>query len=287
MKVVVAVDGSKYGQWGIEWVARLPFAEAPHVTAVHVVDAASLRAPFMVQPVMVGNERYIREEIQRLEARGKSAINEAKSLLASLKLKGKVRTERGAVAVNLLKQAPQRGGLLVAGSRGLDALDRFMLGSVSTHLTTHAPCSMLVVREEARPIRRVVLATDGSKSSEKVIDFMLKKLRPVPAGAKGGQGAIDVDVVHVMPFLKYPELKEAGVRLVERAAAKLARGGYSVEESFRLGKPADEILMVAAQNKADLIVTGAKGLGAVARFLLGSVSTKLVQHSPCSVLVVR
>lgn len=287
MKVVVAIDGSKYGQWGVEWVARLPLAETPHVTAVHVVDVASLRAPFMVQPVMVGNERYIREEIQRLEARGKKTAGEAKALMASLKLKGNVRTERGAVAVNVLKRAPQRGGLLVAGSRGLDALDRFMLGSISSHLTTHASCSVLVVREEPRPIQRIVLATDGSKSAEKAIDFMLKKLRPTQPGAKGGQGAIEVDVVHVMPFLKYPELKEAGVRLVERAASKLARGGYNVEESFRLGKPADEILRVASQKKADLIVTGAKGLGAVARFLLGSVSTKLVQHSSCSVLVVR
>ena len=46
-------------------------------------------------------------------------------------------------------------------------------------------------------------------------------------------------------------------------------------------------MKVAERHKADLIICGAKGLGAVARFLLGSVSTKLVQHSECSVLIVR
>jgi nucleotide-binding universal stress UspA family protein len=46
-------------------------------------------------------------------------------------------------------------------------------------------------------------------------------------------------------------------------------------------------MKAASQQKADLIVMGAKGLGAVARFLLGSVSTRVVQHSSCSVLVVR
>ena len=54
-----------------------------------------------------------------------------------------------------------------------------------------------------------------------------------------------------------------------------------------MGKPADEILTVAKQDKADLIVTGAKGLGAIRRVLLGSVSTRVVQHAHCGVLVVR
>jgi nucleotide-binding universal stress UspA family protein len=287
MKVLVAIDGSKYGRWGLEWVAHLPFVASPQITAMHVIDVAALRAPFMVQPVMVGNERYIREEIQRLEERGRKSVAEARTLLTSLKLKGKVVKEQGSVALSLLKRAPKRDGLVVVGSRGLDTLDRFMLGSVSTHVTTHAPCSVLVVKEEARALNRVVFATDGSKSSEKALDFLLKKLRSDVAGPNGGHTAIEVDVVHVMPFLKYPEIKQAGVKLVEHSAEKLIKGGFVVGEAFRLGKPAEEILKVATQKKTDLIVTGAKGMGAVARFLLGSVSTKLVQHSSCSVLVVR
>mgnify|MGYP003346169552 CR=1 FL=1 len=46
-------------------------------------------------------------------------------------------------------------------------------------------------------------------------------------------------------------------------------------------------MAVARQHQADLVICGAKGLGAVGRLLLGSVSTRLAQHSPCSVLVVR
>jgi nucleotide-binding universal stress UspA family protein len=55
----------------------------------------------------------------------------------------------------------------------------------------------------------------------------------------------------------------------------------------QLGKPAEEIMKAASKHRADLIVMGAKGLGAIARFLLGSVSTRVVQYSSCSVLVVR
>src|SRR5215510_9829688 len=98
MKVLVAVDGSKFGRWGLEWVAQLPFAASLQITALHVIDIAALRAPFMVQPVIVGNERYLREEIQRLEERGRKTVAEARTALASLKLKGKVVKEQGVVA---------------------------------------------------------------------------------------------------------------------------------------------------------------------------------------------
>lgn len=287
MRIVVAVDGSKYGRWAMEWAAALPFASPSQVTALHVVDVVSLRAPFMVQPVVVGNERFLQEEIKRIEDHGKKVVAETKAMLSSLNLRGKVVSERGAIAPSLLKRAPKRDGLVIMGSRGLDALDRFMLGSVSTNVTLHAPCSVLVVKEQARPIGRIVFATDGSKSSEKAMHFLTTKLRPEVQNSNGGKMQVEVHVVHVMPFLKYPEIKEAGTKLVEQTAERLIKAGYVVEESFRLGKPADEILNVASKKKADLIVTGAKGFGAVARFLLGSVSTKVMQHSSCSVLVVR
>ena len=155
MKVLVATDGSKYGQWGLNWVATLPFVEPPWVTALHVLDSSALRAPFLAQPVMAGIERYIQEEIQRMEERSAKIITDTKKQLAALKLKGTVRKEQGVIAPVILKRAPKRDGLLVVGSQGLDALDRFMLGSVSTNLIHHATCPVLVVKDEAAPLRRM------------------------------------------------------------------------------------------------------------------------------------
>lgn len=284
MKVLIAIDGSKYGKWATEWVARMPFADKPDITVLHVTDVESLRAPFMFQPVVIGNEPFIQEEIKRVEARGKTTMAEAKAQLASLKLKGRLVSERGAVGPTILKRAARRDGVVAIGSRGLDALDRFMLGSISTQVTLHAPCSVLIVKEEPRPLRRILFAADGSKASDKALRFLLTKFQPE---AREGLEPIDVVVMHAMPFLKYPELKEAGSRLVEQCANKLLKAGYVVDEVVQLGKPAGEILKVAPKKKVDLIVTGAKGMGAVARFLLGSVSTKVVQHSTCSVLVIR
>lgn len=286
MRVLIAVDGSKHGRWAVEWVAKMPFASPAHVTALHVLDVRSIRAPFIVQPVVAGNEQFIREEITRLEQRAKNVVEKTNALVNSLHLKGTVTKVQGPIAPTLLKRAPKRDGLVVMGSRGLDALDRFMLGSVSTQVTLHAPCSLLVVKEKPRPIRRIVLATDGSKSSDKALRFLVRTLRGQQAGLNGDL-SIEVVVVHIMPFLKYPEIKGTDQKLHRRYAERLIDAGYVVESISQLGHPADEILRMAARKKADMIVTGAKGLGAIARFLLGSVSTKIVQHSVCSVLVVR
>lgn len=60
---------------------------------------------------MAGNERYIQEEIQRMEARSAKTLQEATQQLASLKLSGMARKEQGPVAPTILKGAPKRDGL--------------------------------------------------------------------------------------------------------------------------------------------------------------------------------
>jgi nucleotide-binding universal stress UspA family protein len=290
MNVLVATDGSTYGQWGLNWVAKLPFVKPPRVTALHVLDSAAFRLPFRT-----------RLEIQRVEARSARTLRNAKQQMASLDLKGTARKEQGAVAPVILKRAPKRDGLLVVGSQGLDALDRFMLGSVSTKLIHHATCPVLVVKGEAAPLRRITLATDGSSASAKALAFVLSKFQPDRSTGKGRRVPIHVSVIHVIarrplapititsmiPWNKYPKLKEATHKLIEPSVQKLIKAGFTAEPLCQLGNPAEKIMRVASKQHADLIVVGARGLAAIDRFLLGSVSTRVVQHANCSVLVVR
>jgi nucleotide-binding universal stress UspA family protein len=285
MKILATTDGSKHGKWAIEWLAEMPFAVQPVVRVLHVVDVAIVRAPFMIQPAIVGTGRYIQSEVKRLETAAKTAKKESEGLLSTLGLSGTVTTDQGAVAATIMKHAQRGVGLLSIGARGLDALDRFMLGSISNHAIHHAPCSVLVVKESPRPVRHLVLAIDGSSASDKAVKFLIRNVNPTPDGQD--REPIMVTVVHAVPYFKYPEVKETGKMLVQRHAAKLSKSGFQIREVLRLGKPADEILTVAKQEKADLIVTGAKGLGAIRRVLLGSVSTRVVQHAHCGVLVVR
>lgn len=70
-------------------------------------------------------------------------------------------------------------------------------------------------------------------------------------------------------------------------ANSVLAAAISVEPHERTGDPADAILGVAELINADLIVVGARGLGAIERFIRGSVSTRIAHHSPCDVLIVE
>ena len=74
---------------------------------------------------------------------------------------------------------------------------------------------------------------------------------------------------------------------LSEAADVAKEAGVDVETYARQGDPADAILDVAEENKADLIIVGNKGMTGAKRFLLGSVPNKVSHHAPCSVLIIR
>ena len=79
------------------------------------------------------------------------------------------------------------------------------------------------------------------------------------------------------------------VNLVLDAAAADARkaGVEEVQTHPVEGDPAEAILNVAEETKADLIVVGNKGMTGARRFVLGSVPNNISHHAPCSVIIVR
>jgi nucleotide-binding universal stress UspA family protein len=83
------------------------------------------------------------------------------------------------------------------------------------------------------------------------------------------------------------ELRDVAETVLARTVDKLTDQGIAVETHAREGDPAEVILEVAQEQKADLIVVGNRGLTGIKRFLLGSVSGKLSHHAPCSVMIVR
>jgi nucleotide-binding universal stress UspA family protein len=75
--------------------------------------------------------------------------------------------------------------------------------------------------------------------------------------------------------------------LIDRCVTRLKAGGIGapLQTEIALGDPADVILSTAAEQAGDLIMLGCRGRGLLKRTLLGSVSTKVMTHAHCAVLV--
>lgn len=90
------------------------------------------------------------------------------------------------------------------------------------------------------------------------------------------------------PGRQAPVLQAIGEQIVAHEKAALKKMGVAaVKIEVADGDPAEVIVDTASREKADLIVMGTRGLGRLKGLLLGSVSHKVAQHSPCSCLTVR
>lgn len=83
------------------------------------------------------------------------------------------------------------------------------------------------------------------------------------------------------------DLEKVSEQLLQRTAERVGGDSLELDTLSRGGDPAEVLAEVAEELDAQLIVVGARGLGAVRRFLLGSVSNKVAHHAPCNVLIVR
>ena len=75
--------------------------------------------------------------------------------------------------------------------------------------------------------------------------------------------------------------------LLERLVLPFGESGRTVTHAVREGDPAHELISLAEETGADLIVAGARGVSLVRGLIVGSVADRLLQHAPCSVLLVH
>ncbi len=107
-------------------------------------------------------------------------------------------------------------------------------------------------------------------------------------------------IVHVwqLPALGSPEapisgdviqsfVDDAQRMLAEVTSAAIAAGVKRAQSKFIAGVPWNEIVRLAADTAADLIVMGTHGRTGLKHVLIGSVAEKVVRHAPCAVLVLR
>jgi nucleotide-binding universal stress UspA family protein len=133
---------------------------------------------------------------------------------------------------------------------------------------------------------RVVLAYDGSDGAKRALAVVLELAGPEDAVTVVGV-AEGIPLFGHAGSLPTPEQEGECERRLAEAAAELAAKGIPHTTASRSGDPATAILEIAEQEDPDLVVLGTRGLSTAERWLVGSVSTKVLHHARCSVLVAR
>lgn len=174
---------------------------------------------------------------------------------------------------------------------------KWRISSTSYAIATQAPCSVLVMKRPAKAGSRlkVLYCTDGSSHAQKALDEMIRYL---PAETT------DVVVLNVVsvnyyvlpiaePYVNYGPLQHAmqgeALELLQNVRTTLQNAGFNVLDAyFNLGDPVDQIMGEANKIHADLVVVGSHGVsGRLTKWLLGSVSSKLLEYCESSVAIFR
>ncbi|MEZ5935684.1 MAG: universal stress protein [Alphaproteobacteria bacterium] len=136
----------------------------------------------------------------------------------------------------------------------------------------------------------ILVATDNSKQSMIAVDYAVELAKMTGAA---------LHVVHVgwlSPWLYPVRLSDQQIKTLESEAQKAldeavdqvkAGGGAVAGAHLRMGRPDGEVITLAEEIGADLVLVGARGRDSVPRIPLGRDSENIVKHAPCPVLVVR
>jgi nucleotide-binding universal stress UspA family protein len=145
-------------------------------------------------------------------------------------------------------------------------------------------------------MQKILVAVNGSKHSEKVIDFAADMAKELSA---------QIVLVFVMPRPDVPDdyadymrrevlknpvasyLNTVSEQIIAKLGARIKKKGVEFKGIYHLGNPVKKIIETAQVEKVGLVVVGMHGLHRVGRlWALGSVSRKIIENSPVPVLVV-
>jgi len=170
--------------------------------------------------------------------------------------------------------------LVVMGTHGRTGLARVALGSVTEAILAHPPAPVLVVRKRAAPhdglFRKMLCAVDLSEWSAETMAFAL---------AVAQEGTKHVTVLNVIDDSDATHARAALARL-RKLIPEHADDSGPIEARVGFGVVEREIVRIAEQNGADVIVIGTHGRGAIDRILFGSTPRDVVRTAGCPVLVV-
>lgn len=292
-QILCPVDFSEFSQHAVRRAVAIARPHGGTVTILHV----------MTPEVATGTEGT---GIPAQQGGARDAVlQEIQQMIRSVDAKG-VRidpavVEAASVYREILAAAERlRADVVVLGTHGRSGFERLLLGSITERVLRRAPVPVMTVPvgavdgTNAPGVGRILCAVDFSESSRAALTYAAALAR--------GPASAHVTVLHVietLPVMYEPNMAIPYDFAEERPALETASREYlrrfvseaaddvAVEEVVSSGKPYVEILRVAVEEEADLIVLGVHGHNVLDRIFFGSTAGHVVRGAACPVLTVR
>ncbi|TWU55256.1 universal stress protein [Rubripirellula reticaptiva] len=294
MKVLLATDGSTNAVVAAKFLSQLAGKEKFDVTVFSVSFAPGY-------PHSSGVEPWYPEWSKRETERVAAFQEPIRAMLADVCETVSIGMSLGDPVPGILDEAERIGAdLIVVGAKGHTTLHRLLLGSTSDSVATHATCSVLVVRANAKedaPVMgvppKLLIAYDGSDGSREAVSEQL---------SLNWDSKTEVSLISVaaQPYAYFDEsfsaitaqleievaekIRLEGERMSGEIAQTLPNVSLQVPRVHHIG---DAIATAAETNHDDLVVVGDAGHSLIGEMLLGSTTKYVLRHAPCSVWISR
>ncbi len=287
MRIVLPVDGSEGSYEAARALGHL--APAQELTILHAVDTPRLAYPATTPGL---HKDFALKMEQAMREAGERILDRVAGMVGPDQGPTIKRIEMGTPTEVILAAIDRvRADLIVLGSRGLGQVSELLLGSISHRITTHAPCSTLVVKSAMPRLQHVLFPVESHEDAEEALTFLAKKPFREP---------VTVTVLHVLP-IELPawpvgtvipdslrqEMLEEAENVVGAVASRVSSLGHHASGRVKIGAPSVVILQEASTVGAEIILMRSKIRPAFSRVLLGSVSHAVVHQASCSVLLIR
>jgi nucleotide-binding universal stress UspA family protein len=241
---------------------------------------------------------YLKDEEKRLREQARIRFEDWQASVSKKGIKTKIRIEVGSPIPEIMSIAEEeKVDLIVAGRGKRTDIEEVYLGSHTLGLIRRATIPILVSKymvrfeREGEVVTQVndriftnpLLATDWSKPSEKAMEVLMA-LKGVVDKAMVTH-IIEVKIAKGHDKSGLDRLEKESKRRLKDYCDRLRKAGINAESHLFSGKSAPEIVKVAREHKASMIIMGTTGKERFKEFWLGSVSHQVAEESELPVLL--
>jgi len=265
--LLVCTDGSDEGQNAVSQALALGQACGSKVYVLQLVEIVP-----EFEAVAPDLRACLEEEIHR-----QKVVTASEAALRGVQLEYRVLHSVSPFAALVAEAEQIQPGLIIMGRYGRTALLHLAMGSVTARVIGLSSFNVLVVPQGAAlSFKRLLIASDGSPYSDAALTEAI-------AMASRAQS----ELLGVAVAREEGEIPEAQ-QITHRMMTAANREGVSFQGFSPQGLAADDgIIQVALANHADLIIMGSHGRTGLKKLLMGSVTERVIGHTPRPVLVVK